>query len=94
MKTQHYDRLIIPDLIKVDVLKILADPYPEKIEDYAIHLFYKANNHSFFTCSDSKTVDEKGQWPFGSTNEVARLVIEGDVYFVNVRTGKINKKNK
>jgi hypothetical protein len=71
---------------------ILADPHPEKIEDYAIQLFYKANNHSFFTCSDAKAIDDKGQWPFGSNNELARLVIEGDVYIVNTRTGNIKKK--
>ncbi len=92
MKTQHYDRLIVSDLIKIDVLKILATPHPQKIEDYAIHLFYKANNHSFFTCSEATPVDVNGKWPFSSNNELVKLIVEGDTYFVNVRTGNIKKK--
>ena len=73
VKTQHYDRLFVEEIVKVDVLKILADVHPEKIEDYAIKLFYLSNKHQFFTCSDAK--------PYGGdNNERARLVIEGEVY--------------
>lgn len=82
-KTQHYDRLIVEDLVKVDVLSILKNKHPQKIEDYAIHLFYLANKHGFFTCSDAK--------PCGDSNEKVRLVIEGNVFIVNVRNGKINQ---
>lgn len=82
-KTQHYDRLIVKDLIKIDVLSILSDPHPSKIEDYAIRMFYLANGHRFFTCSDAK--------PLGENSEKVRLFVEGDVFIVNVRNGKIDK---
>lgn len=83
IKIQHYDRLIKEKYIKVNVLDILSDPHPEKIEDYAIHLFYKANNHAFFTCSNNIPLN----------NELVKLIIEDkEKYIVNVRTGEIRKE--
>lgn len=64
-----------------NVMAILADKHPESAADYAIQLWYKANNHNpFFVCQE-KSIDQN--------LEDAYLVINNVPYNVNIRTGKI-----
>lgn len=88
MKTQHYDRLLVEELIKVDVLKALGQHNPDSIENYAIQMFYLANNHGFFTCSEASRIYDDLD-PFGV--ERVKLVIEASIFVVNVRSGDINQ---
>jgi hypothetical protein len=79
----------VKDLIKgIDVLEVLADPYPESAEHYAIHVFYKAIGHRFFTCSEAVLVDKDEE---DCKQEDVRLVVEGETYIVNIRTGQVSE---
>lgn len=72
---------------KVNVMEILADPYPRNGEDYAIHLFHRSKENRrnvFFTCT-GKSMD--------NDNETAHLIINDNRYQVNIKTGVINSVN-
>jgi hypothetical protein len=65
-------------------MTVLANKYPEKAEDYALHLFYLANSHDpFFRCTSQK---------LDANMEDVHVVIDDVEYDINIRTGVINKK--
>lgn len=67
---------------KVNVMAILADPHPEKCEDYAIRVFYmnQKRRTPFFECTARK-VD--------SNMEDVYLTINETNYRVNIRNGVV-----
>jgi hypothetical protein len=68
----------------VNVMTILADKYPEKAEDYALHLYYLANKHNpFFQCTSQR---------LDANMEDVHVTINGSDYQINIRSGVINKK--
>lgn len=89
-KTQHYDRLLDPK--GFNLLQILANRYPETVEDYAVQLLYVHRGHSFFTITEIYKQDKENKYPFENTNEIVYIVSENVLYKVNVRTGKIFSK--
>lgn len=68
---------------EIDVIKILADPYPTNVDDYAIQLYYRANRtNPNFKVNSKKVID----------NATAELVIDGSKkVLVNIQTGDINE---
>ena len=70
----------------INVMAILADAHPIRGEDYAIHLYYKANRHyPFFNCTYKAMEDN---------NEDAVLVIDNIRYNINIRTGVISDRGQ
>lgn len=62
----------------INVMKILADPYPMEGEDYAIHLWYKAHKHNPHFVVSEKTFNKED-------NETATLVVNGERWQINIR---------
>ena len=68
---------------EINVMAILADPYPRNGEDYAMQLFYRSKQNRrnpFFTCHEKRLDND---------NETAHLMINGSKYQINIRTGSI-----
>lgn len=67
---------------KFDTYAIIASKYPERVEDYAVHLYYKWRrfNPNFVVY---------GQKAFN--NEEVSLLVDNKTVRVNVRTGKVEE---
>lgn len=74
---------------QIDVMAILAQRHPEKGEDYAIQLWFRSNKHNPFFKVQSKQLDMDIE--SATFMELSTLVVNNQMYKVNIRTGVITK---
>ena len=68
---------------EIDVLKILSDPYPNNVDDYAVQLYFKTNSRKHNVKVTKKKIID---------NTKAEFVIDDSkCVTVNIQTGDIKE---